>query len=311
MRLRKDGWERSERAGLKAVADSEPEHRVDDATLGWQQGDFAIGDFDFVYFVNPDEPVTPAAAAALEAARAAPDHGVDDAQYLISVATPVAGAVVVTQTCDIVRRASTRPFVQVAPLIDVAELEVSMEDVRRAKTPRLAYVPGAAAHGLVADLDMVMTVEKGLLATYQRQGGCRTSDELRAFQQALARSRARFAFPDDFEEFVGPLKERMSRRSQRNSDEGRLVDLVDEIRVRALSGWDADIVELEFLFLLLPEAQHHMEDIRGMVAAWMALLPEGGRYRVRAPIVLFLDDLSAAEYKHSDQLDLDNLSISR
>ncbi|MDE0101979.1 MAG: hypothetical protein OXN89_06335 [Bryobacterales bacterium] len=66
---------------------------------------------------------------------------------------------------------------------------------------------------------------------------------------ALDRKRARTAFPNDFVQFASPLMRRMSSKHDKQSDEGRALRSLREIRVRAAPSWDADAVELLFWFI--------------------------------------------------------------
>lgn len=97
--------------------------------------------------------------------------------------TLVAG-LVVTQTCDVVRKSRDRPFVEVSPLVELAPDDFDLA----ARRPRYGVVPALADKRLVADLDRTMTVEKSVVADWCRVPGCRTDAETRAFASALARS---------------------------------------------------------------------------------------------------------------------------
>ena len=66
-----------------------------------------------------------------------------------SVLDPVRGMVMSSQTCDAVRGCRGRPFVEVAPLIEMTRREV--EAVRRLKRPAFAYIPATAGECLVAE----------------------------------------------------------------------------------------------------------------------------------------------------------------
>lgn len=132
----------------------------------------------------------------------------------------VVGLVVLSHTCDLVRPCADRPYVEVAPLIEMAEDDYA--NIRR--RPAYAAVPSLRSQRLVADLDRIMTVEKPIVAAWSRVEGCSTDLERREFAAALARKRQRFPFPDDFNAMVGPLKSRVLDKHSRNSPEdGRSV----------------------------------------------------------------------------------------
>ena len=162
---------------------------------------------------------------------------------------------------------------------------------------------------LVADLDRVMTVEKAVVAVWERIEGCRTDDETRRFSLALARKRARTAFPNDFVQFAKPLTDRMSAKHDKQSDEGRALRALREIRVRAAPSWDADAVELTFWFIPNDdEPAFGPQDWEHCLTALPQPQSTFGRFVRVDGMVLTLDDLTGRDYVESDPLDLDHLS---
>jgi hypothetical protein len=215
--------------------------------------------------------------------------------------------VVLTQTCDIVRASRERPFLEVAPLVEVSA-QVAHE-IERGRRPVYAIIPALRTHGLVADLDRTMTVEKAVVAQWARIAGCRTDTEARRFALALVRKRARVAFPDDFTVLVERLQARLLEKHDKQSEEGRALRALREIRVRAAPSWDAPTVEVTFWFIHEEEAI----DFEGkrwdtLLGGWLQLIPASGRFRHVHGAVLALEDLTAKEYVESDPLDLDHLS---
>ena len=189
--------------------------RVDRNVAAWRQGDCVVGDDWFLFRASGASPMTAAGREAIAA-------GSENAEALVR------GFAVLTQTCDLVRHCRERPFVEVSPLVEVNE-QVHRE-IERGRRPNYGFIPGVADHRLVADLDRVMTVEKGVVATWERIEGCRTDNEARRLSLALARKRARTAFPDDFVTFAKPLMDRMLGRHDKQSDEGRVLRSIREIR---------------------------------------------------------------------------------
>ena len=113
---------------------------------------------EFLHLADLSRPHSPASEAVQTLAS-------DDAAGATGVAPildSVPGVVMLTQTCDVVRDCRKRPFVEVAPLVELSAQEV--EKVHRLKSPAFAYVPGTAKKRLVADLDRTMTVEKAVVA---------------------------------------------------------------------------------------------------------------------------------------------------
>ena len=78
------------------------EESLNPVLSSWRQGDCALGPHWFVFRSNPSQPIT-------AAGRSAANEGIDLAEE------EVAGVVVVTQTCDIVRAPAERPFVEISP----------------------------------------------------------------------------------------------------------------------------------------------------------------------------------------------------
>ena len=268
-----------------------------DATLEqWSQGDCTVGDYWFITRFDPQRPLTPAAADVVEV-----DPNADLTESSVS------GFVVVTQTCDLVRSCAERPFVEVAPLVAVDDQY--LQDIHRLKRPRYAYIAGVAQFNLVADLDRVMTVEKAVVARWERISGCPSDADTRLLAEALARKRSRFAFPDDFNEFAKELQKRMQKRHDKADDDGVALRALREIRVRAAPAWDAERVELMFWFIRAEEdvlfknkAWHELLD------EWLKLLPPSARFSAVDGTVVSLDDITAKDYLQSDRLDLDRLS---
>lgn len=193
--------------------DAKGRAKISEALQQWRQGDCVLGEQWFVFRVSPDAPLTDDAAAAAE-------DGVENAEGAVF------GFAVVTQTCDIVRDCGERPFVEVCPLVEVDEDK--LHEIERGRRPNYAYLPGLASRHLVADLDRVMTVEKPVVAQWERVAGCLDDNDSRRLSLALSRKRARFAFPNDFVTFAAPLKSRMSDKHDKGSDEGRALRALRE-----------------------------------------------------------------------------------
>lgn len=267
--------------------------RVDAASSEWRQGDAVLGENWFLFKLDPSFPLTEPAHNASEAGLWAAEESVQ-------------GLMVVTQTCDIVRSCRNRPFLQVAPLIEVTP--GFFHEVARGYRPQFAAPSGLEEHGLVADLDRIMTVEKALLLGWARVAGCNREADRRHLSLALARKRARVAFPDDFAEFADPLRRRVSAKHDKNSQEGRALRGLREIRVRAAPSWDAENVEITIFFI----REDNQSSFEGrswdkLLESWLDLLPEGSRFRPQG-LVVALEDLGARDYAESDPLDLDYLS---
>lgn len=269
-------------------------HEVDAALKKWCQGDFVLGEQGFVYRIDPQRPLTEASL----------DAGAEGSDL---VEIEVRGFVVVTQTCDIVRSCSSRPFVEVVPLVEVDEQY--LYEIQRGRRPQYAFIPGVAEHRLVADLDRVMTVEKAVVAGWERQPGCQSDREVRALGQALARKRVRFAFPDDFTEWAGKLQGRFREKHDKSSSEGEALRSLREIRVRAAPSWNDSEIQLMFWFIRHEEqVQFQGTGWDKLLQQWLKLIPVSGRFQSVEGQVVTLEDITAKDYVESDPLDLDHLS---
>lgn len=267
---------------------------VDTALRDWCQGDCVLGENWFVYRFDPQRPLTSESADAAQ-------------EETDLVESEVKGFVVVTQTCDIVRSCKDRPFIEVVPLVEVDEQK--LPEIQRGKRPQYAYIRGVVEHKLVADLDRVMTVEKAVVAAWRRTPGCQTDEEIRLLGQALARKRVRFAFPDDFVNFVRRLQERIGDKHEKYSDEGKALRALREIRVRAAPSWNASEIQLMFWFIRNEEQVQFQElEWEKWLKQWLELLRASGRFQSVEGLVVYLEDMTAKDYIESDPLDLDRLS---
>ena len=282
----------------------EDEQAIDQALQAWRQGDVSLdAGLEFVHLADLSRPHS---TASIQFAEALANAGEDIGAGAEPVMDEVAGVVMLSQICDVVRGCRDRPFVEVAPLIEVPEPWV--EEIRRLKRPAFAYVPITVGDRLVADLDRTMTVEKALVAGWTRIPGWDTDDDLRDFARALARKRSRFAFPDDFVAATRNLQQRLIDRHNRQTDEGAHLRALREIRVRAAPSWDHAEVELSWWFVKEDSAAGAQADWQPFLDQWLALFDQTGRFRLDPPIACRLEDMTAQDYVGSDSLDLDRLS---
>lgn len=267
---------------------------IDEALQAWRQGDCVLGEQWFAHRFAPAQPLTDEAKAAAEA-------GVDLAE------SETHGLMIVSQSCDVVRSCSERPFVEVCPVVQLGE-DV-FRQVLRGRRPQFAFIPGVADRRLAGDLDRIMTVEKAVVAGWDRTTGCDSDAERRQLASSLARKRLRFAFPDDFVVIARRLQDRLQEKHDKETEEGRALRALREIRVRAAPSWDADAVEIQLWFIREPEDEAPGgKRWEAFLEAWLELVTPGGRFRSVDGVVTSLDDLTARDYVESDPLDLDHLS---
>lgn len=280
-------------------AKPKPLTEIDDALRSWSQGDFALTQSGFVHLADLRRPLT---NEAREAAKAFADDG---ELGLESVFSTVAGLVVVSQTCDVVRSAAKRPYVEVSPLVKVDA--TTLGEIRKRRRPAFAVVPSLLSKGIVVDLDRTMTVEKSVVAGWERNEGCRTDQERRAFSTALARKRARYPFPDAFAAVVARFRDAAKAAHKAGTEEGAHIEALTEIRVLAEPGWEDAKPKLTFYFFYEDDPAGFAPNWSAWVEAWgNALTPDG--FVFGTALAVTLDDLTARDYFDSVELDLEAVS---
>lgn len=283
---------------MSFVVDSTLVESVDAATAEWRQGDIvdlrAVGWLGVV-----DAPLTEHAAAAV---------GTENSNVAY-VSAEVEALVVVSQTCDVVRGCSSRPHVELAGLVRLEEPAAS--EARRGSRPRFIPVPGAGRDAF-ADLDIIVTAEKSLLARLLRVEGLPTDADQRRFGRGVGRVYSRFAFPDDLGISLGRLVERVRDKHDKASLEGRALASLEEIRVTGTPSWSANQVDvfLTFAPATRSDAALVMSDDEwdSVVDEWLRRAEPRGVIRLVDGAMIPLDELTAREYVDSDPLDLDYLT---
>jgi len=274
------------------VEDQEIEQSVEDTDARlrqWWQGDFSRDHQTFILAQNSEPSETA-------------EVGFEDAEDGIQ------GMVVLTQTCDIVRSAAQRPYVEVCPLVELSEK--MYPHVRRGTNSRFAIVPSSTDKHLAADLDRVMTVRKEVVARWNREQGCVSDGDRIRFAQSLERKRGRFAFPNDFSVGMEKFnKHILNKHGKLSSEAGQAYLELDEIRVRATPNWHAAEIELTFYFVISPEKDRtkldpHIDELFQKID-----LPEKYKFPERPYDIASLDDLSARQYRESVSLDFEMLSL--
>lgn len=225
---------------MTEAAESSVYQIVDAAMQSWRQGDVAQVR-SFSHFADLRRPVT---SASIQLSQSSPESGLSTTR----IGTAVEGLVVLTQTCDIRRPSVDRPYVEVCPLISVDSSIAAAAAL--GERPSFAALP-ALGDRAVADLDRVMTVEKGWLSLASITLGWNQDSEIRKFQAAVARRYQRFAFPDDFTKAASKLRDKIiSRHGKLTSPEGQLFSIVRQVRVSADPHWSASEVDVTLSFIL-------------------------------------------------------------
>ena len=280
------------------------ETEINKAIEAWQQGDVMIGDhLAFVYVADLAKPLSPPSR---EEAGASPA----DDETLTSIGSKVPGVVVISQTCDILKPCTEWPYVQLAALQNADKR--FLEEVRKGWRPTFALLPAIEAEGLVVNLELIMTVEKSVLAgvpSKLRIRGVRNDAESRELAERIARKFERFAFPDDFVDAVRRIQERIRDKHEKKTAEGNAYRGLREIRIVAAPSWEAEEPELTFLFIRNDEGPVG-EEFETAIGNLMERFVATGRFKNPRPRIRSLLAMTAALYLASDPLDLDYLSSS-
>ena len=204
-----------------------PSKDFDELLKDWRQGDYALNVGGFLFATISD----------------------DDDYFQAEEATEnIVGQIVISQTCDIVRRTGGRFFVTVCPLIKVSKQNLS--DIRKGRRPYLTDVENTDEE-VVADLRRVMSVHKDVVQQWQRQSGFNSEKARFRFAAALARKFGQFAFPDDFDQAIMEFRKRIwSRHSKPNSPPGAVYRSLDQIRFRADPGWSAGLRRISVIAIM-------------------------------------------------------------
>lgn len=258
--------------------------------LKWRQGDYALGVGGFLFADVPEE------GDAFDA-RLADDE--------------VAGLVVVSQTCDIIRLTDDKRFVAVCPL--VSRESKHWKEIASGRFPSLTTLEHAPSEGVFVDLARIMSVSKPLLASWDRQDGFTTTERAIRFAAAIERKMGRFAFPDDFDGATKLFQARVrERHSKTQSPIGKVYRSIDQLRFIASPHWEADAVEITMLAVLHPKDKRVATDdeIRAELDAACKSVTWPAKYRWADPAFYpaTAEDLRGADILKSQLADFEYLS---
>lgn len=277
---------------------SEIERRLADwkaESCEWRQGDCVLQACDFFWQIDPRFPLTD------ESKEATSEDSVAAQEF--------PGAVVLTQTCDIVRSWESKPFLEVAPLVEVEP--ASLEAIRKGRQPGYLFVPALIGDRLVGDLSRTMCVEKSVVAAWHRIPGWERDEDGQKLARDIVRRLERFAFPDDIVAMYRRWEGRIKDKHGRNTAEGKLLDALSEIRVEVSPNWGGRDLEITFL-LILPEDRQGLEaQMDAQIPAWRDMLMKPTRVKSVSFVVERLSTLTAIRYLASARMDFDHLSTVR
>lgn len=286
-----------------------------DFLLAWQQGDYTCECKEFVLMDQAGVAVTESGLAG------------------VPCFNPPVGAVVISQTCDVVRPVDVFPYVTVCPLVKLDKQ--AHDNMKKARTPRMGFLPAVRDSLLAVDFSRTMSVKKEALKVWERKRGCSTEVEQVNFASAIEIFFGRFPFPDDFVESLRTFRrELFSKHSKPNSPLGIVLKYLDEIRIVVDTSYDesgAEIKRIAFL-CILPTPRNSRSRFANDVAAASAhtirsqgideveikkqLLPIIKAIRWKHPYELHpnqmylrtLKQLTAADYLESYALDVNAMS---
>ena len=271
------------------LADDPTEEADEDPLSHWRQGDFALDVGGFL-FAEPAEG----------------DFAYDAREILEGVV----GFIVITQTCDIIRRVDDeRDFVAVCPLLERPAEEINA--IKKGHRPYLTEVENTPEN-VFADLGRVMSISKDLLITWERQEGFSSQGKRLRFAAALERKFGRFAFPDEFDAAVKQFHKRVwARHDKQGSEPGKVYRSLVQIRFKAEPDWDAERRKITVLALLHDEGDREADSdtIREELEISLARieLPQGYEWDSPNLIIAMPKDLTAEDLLSSQRADFDYL----
>lgn len=276
--------------------------RLRDLVQLWRQGDFALTAGDLIFRDLPPQASEPSGAADI-GTQVVADEGIP-------------GFVVISQTCDIVRDPANSPYVSVCPLVLLADKD--MANFEAGRMPTLGFIPNLPDR-MVVDFARPMTVTKQLMCTWERQDGCETDADRLLFARQLTRVFNRFAFPDEFNTAIEPFKKSLqARQFSRESDLGRAIQSLREMRVYAHGEWDDPVgVDLTIYVIIEADENRVERDRKAIVDQLRPHLQKikwTSKFRLHRDmrfIPVTLGDIEASVYLNSFPLDLITISFAK
>lgn len=216
------------------------------------------------------------------------------------------GVAIVSQSCDVVRRVDHCSVVQVSPLVPATDEEV--EKIESLRVAGKAVIPALLGKNLVIDLDSAFTVDKTLIASFERTEGCPCDQSQARLSRALGRHRGRFAFPDEFNsEVARPIREWIRSKYKKRSPHGELATSIAEVRV-STDSWEKPSYLTFDLIRADPWPSPYPKEWADALGRLHKLINAPAGFPEAELRLTTYDDLSAAEYLDSYKLDWDGIS---
>ena len=271
------------------MSDNTPSTPDEDAPLeAWRQGDFALDVGGFLFATPP-----------------AGDYPFDAKE----LTEGIVGLVVISQTCDIIRRTGGRHYVAVCPLITVDEADVA--EIRKGRRPYLTDVENAG-ETVFADLRRIMSVHKDVLRKWVRHDGFSGEEGRVRFAAALERKFGQFAFPNDFDKAIETFRKRVWQKHDKAvSPIGKVYRSLHQIRFHANPDWHSAerVITVIAVLQSRPEQEAAREEIRKELDTVLGQIiwPDGYKWASPKYMLAAAEDLSGVDIIASRRGDFDYL----
>lgn len=140
---------------------------------------------------------------------------------------------ILSQTCDVVQ--PSKNYCLVAPVIEASGAEMSA--ARTGRKPLLVYLNDASGNGpWVADIGRAFSLGKSQLSAGKliaHVGQSASGADARRLGARIGRAFSRYPFPDEVYPVFTKLQDRLRAKAGTAGNLGKVIDLVDEIRVSA------------------------------------------------------------------------------
>jgi len=159
---------------------------------------------------------------------------------------------IISQTCDVAQR--SKPYCLVAPAEQIDS--GYHRAVLKGRKPLLVPLDDDTGGRWVADVGRAFSVGKDALDSAQVVMRAATSDhgkQASRIRARIARAFGRFPFPDEVHPVFVALEDRLRSKAGTSGNLGRVIDLIDDVRVGA-DHWDSPGRSLT-LYLLLPSTE--------------------------------------------------------
>jgi hypothetical protein len=158
------------------------------------------------------------------------------------------GAVIVSQTCDVVQ--DRVDYVHVARRVILPASNA--RQARSGRWIRYAALP-ALGDAHFADVSQISAVHKAVIVACERVPGLDTEEAVSKFGKAVGRNFSRFALPDAVSKWLAPLADSIQTKGGNlASAEGRLLDRVIQLRIQSVNGWAQPPYDLRLIVVVKP-----------------------------------------------------------